>query len=474
MTTADATLGDLPAALPEPTTSWGGELRALFRLSWPLVLAQLAQNALFTTDVVFMGQLGPKYLAAGFLAASFFVSFQLFGIGLVGAVAPMVAQALGARDIKSVRRIVRAGFWTAIITGALILPFAWNVRPIFLLLGQLDEASLLAEQFLHYAMWLIFPALMIIVLRSFLAAHGSTKVILLITLVGVAINALGNYVLVLGNWGFPRLGLRGSGITTTTVNVIMLALMVLHVATHRRFRRYHLFARLFEADWDRLRAIIRVGLPMGLMVLAEVGLFVCAAFLMGWLGTDEVAAHGVAIQWASLAFMVPLGLGQAATVRVGLAYGRGSAQGIRKAGWMSLCLTVAFMSLTCVLFLALPQVLVGLFLNPALPENRNALLLATTYLGIAGIFQLADGAQVTAAAALRGLSDTKWPLLIALFGYWVIGLPVAYIGGFVLGGRGIGVWIGLAVGLAVVAVILVARFAMREPLGLLRKRPAMS
>jgi MATE family multidrug resistance protein len=456
--------------LPVPATSWMAELRELFVLAWPLVLAQLAQNLLFTTDVLLMGWLGPQYLAAGMLSHAFFFGIQLFGIGIVGAVAPLVSQALGARDIKAVRRIVQAGFWAGIIFAIIVVPIVWQVRPIMLALGQDPTSAALSEEFLHYAVWLIFPALAIIVVRSFLSAHGATQVILLITLAGVAVNAVGNYALMFGNWGFPRLELRGSGITTTIVNIVMLALMVAYMLGHRRLRRYHVFARFFAIDWSRMWQMVRVGVPIGLMLLVEVALFSTAAFLMGWLGTDEVAAHAVALQIVSMAFMVPLGLSQATTVRVGLAYGRGDTEGIRKAGWTALGLTVVFETVTCILFVTIPGVLIPIFLDPDVEANRTAVALATQYLLIAGVFQLFDGSQATAGAALRGLTDTMWPLIIAFTGYWCIGMPVSVLLGFHFGWRGEGIWWGLAAGLAAVAVVLTIRFAMRERLGLLGPR----
>lgn len=462
--TATAVLDTVPA----PAATWGAELRALFILAWPLVLAQLAQHALWTTDLIVMGMLGAQYVAAGALANAFFFALQLTAIGIVGAVAPLVSQALGARDIKAVRKILQAGLWIGLACAVVMVPLVWQAEVILVALGQNPESAKLAATFLHYAVWLVFPAFAIIAIRSFLAAHGSTGVILLITVTGVVVNALGNYALVLGNWGFPRLELAGSGIVTTIVNLFMLGLMLLYVSRHRRFRRYHILARMWPPDWSRLREIMRIGFPIGLMLLAEVGLFSVAAFLMGWLGTDEVAAHAIALQCASLAFMVPLGLSQATTVRVGLAYGRRDPEGVRKAGWMSLILTLGFMTATAITFLAIPRTLVALFLDPANPANQNALALGATYVVIAGLFQLADGAQVSAGSALRGISDTKWPLVIALLGYWLVGMPIAYVGGFVLGWRGVGIWTGLAFGLAAVAVVLVARFAMRERLGLLK------
>jgi len=306
------------------------------------------------------------------------------------------------------------------------------------------------------------------VLRSFLSAHGVTRPILVITILGVFINAGLNYCLMFGNFGFPRLELKGSGISTATVNLIMFLMMLGYVVWHRRYRRYHIFGNFLSIDWVRFREIFRIGTPIGLTVMAEVGLFSAAAILMGLLGTDEVAAHAVALQMTSMAFMVPLGLSQATTVRVGHAYGAGSRDGIGKAGWASIGLTLVFESLTCALFLLFPLQLVSLFLDPTHEANVRALGLAASYLLVSALFQFVDGTQAIAAAALRGLNDTKVPMIVAIVGYWLIGFPVAYLCGFVLQWRGVGVWSGLAAGLAFVAVVLTARFAMRERLNLVR------
>ena len=450
--------------------SWGDELRATFALAWPLVIAQLAQNALTVTDVIMLGWLGPTYLAAGTLATTFLMPFFLLGVGIVGAVAPLVAQARGARDIRAVRRVVRQGLWAAILLAALMIPLLLQIRPIFAVLGQDPAATIMAEQFIQIAVWMLFPALAIIALRSLLSAFDATRVILVITLSGVLFNAAANYVLIFGHFGFPRLELRGSATATVLTNMLMFGLMLAFVLRQRRFKRFYVLMRFWKPDWLRFREIFRIGTPIGLTVLAEVGLFTAAALLMGRLGTDEVAAHAIALQCASMAFMVPLGLGIAATVRVGTAYGRSDPDGIHKAGWTAFVLGTSFMAVSCVLFLTAGPTIVSWFLDPRAPENANALALASSYLVIAGIFQLADGAQVVAAHALRGLSDTKVPMLFAILGYWLVGLPVAYMLGFVLGWRGVGIWIGLAAGLAFVAVVLLIRFALRERLGLLRPR----
>lgn len=452
---------------PSSANGWGAELRATFALAWPLVIAQLAQNALHTTDVILLGWLGPTYLAAGTLGTTFFMPFLLFGVGVVGAVAPLVAQARGARNIKAVRRIVRQGFWVAILLAALLLPIVLQIKPIYAFLGQDPVVTDMAAQFVQILAWSLFPALGIIALRSFLSAFDATRAILVITVLGVVVNALIAYALIFGNFGLPRLELRGAAIATLITNIVMFVVMLVYVLRHRRFGRFNILIRFWKPDWGHFRSIFVIGTPIALTVLAEVGMFTAAALLMGRIGTDEVAAHAVALQCASMAFMVPLGLGIAATVRVGIAYGRKDQDGIHKAGWMAFILGTSFMFVSCLAFLIFGRPIVSLFLNPDVPANANAVGLAVTFLAVAGIFQLADGAQVTAAHALRGLSDTKIPMLLAIFGYWLVGLPTSYVLGFVLDWRGIGIWTGLAVGLTFVAVVLLTRFAMRERLGLL-------
>jgi multidrug resistance protein, MATE family len=448
---------------------WMDELRALLVLGWPLVVAQLAQNALSITDVVMLGWLGPDALASATLANALFFSVMLFGVGVTGAVAPLVAQALGAGKLRAVRRTVRQGMWVAICLAALLIPIVWFVRPIYVSIGQDPELSAMAEIYIHAACWTFLPAFMIIVLRSFLSAMGATRVVLVITLAGVGVNAALDYALIFGNWGFPRLELAGAGIATSLVNVVMLGLMAGYVVTHRRYRRYHIFGRFHVPDWYTFGRIWQLGLPLALMLLAEVGLFTFASLMQGWIGRDQVAAHAIALQLSSFAFMVPLGLAQATTVRVGLSVGAGSGEGVRKAGWVALGLTLAFMTSSMALLLMIPGTLAGLFLDPSKAANTAPLALAVSYLFITAVFQVFDGTQATMAAALRGLNDTSVPMVIAIIGYWGIGFPTAWFLGFQAGLGGIGIWWGLAAGLAFVATSLVIRFALRERLGLMAR-----
>ncbi|VAW24077.1 Multidrug and toxin extrusion (MATE) family efflux pump YdhE/NorM, homolog, partial [hydrothermal vent metagenome] len=337
----------------------------------------------------------------------------------------------------------------------------------FGLMGQDPQVISLAETYLSSAVWMLFPGLGIVIFRSLLTARGDSKVILWVTVGGIFINALANYGLMFGNFGLPRLEMLGAGITTSIVNLIMFTILLTFVVFNSRYRRYYILVRPFKPDWPRFRQLLFIGAPISLTIMSEVGLFGAASILMGILGTDELAAHAIALQLAAIAFMVPLGISQATTVRVGIAYGAKNPVGIRIAGWTSMGLGTAFMVLPLAIFLLFPAFLVTLFLDSSNPDNLEVLALAASFLAVAAAFQLVDGAQILMVAALRGLSDTRVPMFMALFGYWIVGMGTAYIFGFVLEWRGIGIWIGLASGLAFVAVVLTARFAMREKLNLL-------
>lgn len=453
---------------------WAAELRATFSLAWPLIIAQLAQNALLTTNVIMLGWLGPQYLAGATLATAFYHPLMLLGGGIVSAVAPLAAQAIGAGQIRNVRRTVRQGLWVTIVVATLLLPIIWQIRHILLAAGQTEQLAEMAESYLHISAFALFPAIGIFVLRSFFSAIGTTTIILIVTVSGVIINAAGNYLLIFGNFGFPAMGLQGAATMYVIVNLTMFLALLGYVLTHKRYRRFYILARFTRPDWPRFREIFRVGTPIGLTLMAEVGMFSVAAVFMGWLGTDELAAHAVALQCASLAFMIPLGLAAATTVRVGLAFGHGSDHGIAVAGWTSMIIGTGFMAIACTLFVAVPFIFVRLFLDATDPGNATALALASSYLAVAGLFQIVDGAQVVAVNALRGLSDTTIPMWIALFGYWGIGIPTAWFLGAEHRLAGVGVWIGLAVGLAFCAVVLTARFTFRHRLGLLDRRRMIS
>jgi len=247
----------------------------------------------------------------------------------------------------------------------------------------------------------------------------------------------------------------------------MFLLIAIVVLTDRRFRRYRLFGRFWRADWPRFRALWHLGLPIGATLVFEVAVFNAATFLMGLIGAASLAAHSIAIQIASLTFMVPLGLAQAATVRIGRAHGARDAEGIRRAGWTAYIMGVGFMVLMALAMILAPRALVGIFLDLEVPANAPVIELAVSFLAVAALFQVMDGGQAVAAGMLRGLHDTRVPMIYAGLGYWCVGLLLGVVLAFWFGLAGIGLWIGLATGLTVVALLLLGRWLRRERLGLM-------
>ncbi len=446
--------------------AWSKEIRATLVLGLPIVGAQLAQMAINTTDVVMIGWLGTEELAASVLAFNLFILFWLFGSGIVQAVMPIAARARGDKRLRDVRRSVRMGMWVVIAYSAPVMVVMWHTETILLLLGQDPEVSHRAAEYMRVLQWSLPPSLATMGLRNFVTVMEKTQVVLWATVAGALLNAGFDYVLIFGAFGAPRLELVGAGIASVmTATAVFLFLMV-YVLRERRLRRFAILGRFWRSDWQVFFSILKLGIPIALTILAEVGLFSASAMMMGWIGTVPLAAHGIALQCAALTFMVPLGLGHAAVIRVGLAHGRRDKAAIGYAGWSALILSVAFMSLAALMFWFLPEVLIGAFTRADNPKTPAVLAAGVSFLAVAGVFQIFDGAQIAGASILRGLSDTRVPMVLAIIGYWGIGVPSAYLLAFVFGVGGTGLWWGLALGLAVVSVAAVWRFAWRERLGL--------
>ncbi len=455
-------------SLPAP---WRAEIVATLLLAYPLVLTNLSQSLIHATDVVLLGRVGPDILAAAALGVNLYVFCLIFGMGLLTAASPMIARERGRRphSVRDVRRTVRQSMWSAVM---LVLPmwlFLWHSEAILLLLGQDPSLSAQAQSFVRHLMWALLPAFLYLVLRNFLAAMERPLLSLAVALGAVVMNALINICLIFGvpSIGLPALGLVGAGIgSSITVSLEFLVLAMI-LNRHPRFRRYHLFGRFWRPDWARFREVWRLGFPIAVTLSLEVGVFNAAVFLMGLIGAASLAAHQIAIQIASLSFMVPMGLAQAVTVRVGHAYGRGDRVAISRAGWTSFVLGTGFMALMAIVMWAMPHHLIAIFLDPADPANAMVIPLAVAFIGVAALFQIVDGAQAVGAGMLRGLHDTKVPMAFALFGYWAVGMATAVTLGFGFDWGGVGIWTGLAAGLAVVSVLMLARWSARERLGLL-------
>ena len=447
---------------------WRTEIRAMLTLGWPLILANLTMQLIQATDVILMGWLGPRQLAASALGLNLTFAFVLLGMGMITAAAPMMATALGRRStaVRDVRRSFRQALWLAAILSLLFWPILWNAEPLIRALGQDPGLSHDAGIFLRGYMWTIFPFLLFQAMRHFLSALERPRSIMAISAIGIAANAVTSYALIFGKFGLPALGIFGGGLGSSIVWWLLAGGLALVIGRDRQFARFHLFGRWWRADWPRFRTLIRLGLPIGLTMAFEGAVFGAAAYLMGLIDADSVAAHAVALQIAAITFMVPLGLGQAATVRVGLALGRGDGAGIGRAGWTAFVLGVGFMALMAIVMWLIPRQLMTLFLADV-PANAHVIGLGVSFLMVAAIFQIVDGAQVVGAGMLRGLHDTRVPMMFAFVGYWGIGIGVGVWLAFSRGWAGVGIWAGLAAGLAFVALLMLDRWRRREKIGLL-------
>lgn len=459
-----------PSQAPSPTRA---ELRATLTLALPLAAANLLQMLVYAIDVIFVARLGETALAASSLSISLFGLMMWCFSGLTAACSPLIAAELGQRShaVREVRRSVRMALWLAVLCGLIGMAVCLGGESILLSTGQDPEISALAGDFLGVLMFAMIPMILSNVLRTFVSALGRPIFATVITALAIGVNALGNYALVFGNLGAPALGLEGSALSSVLTALITLASYAIAIRRDRRLRRYRIFGRWWRPEWSRLRQIMTIGTPILLTILAEAGLFSGAAFLMGRIGAAELAGHTVALQVAALAFQIPFGIGQAATIRVGYHFGAGDRDGVRRAGAVAIWVTIGFMALPAALMLFAPRFVLSMYVDPAASANAAMVGFAVQYMVVAAAFQLFDGLQAVAAGALRGLQDTRVPMVIALSGYWLLGIVTSLWLGFRTPLEGVGVWIGLAVGLIAVAGGMLWRWSARERLGLLGKAP---
>ncbi|MCU0801391.1 MAG: MATE family efflux transporter [Rhodobacteraceae bacterium] len=432
--------------------------RETLRLALPLAGSHLAQSALHVTDTIMLGWYGVTELAAVVLGASSFFIIFILGAGFAQAVMPMVAAALGRGDEAQVRRDTRMGIWLSIGYGAVMYPLFWWSEPIFLALGQDADVAALAQDYMRVAGLGLIPALIVMALKSFLAAIDRAQVVLWVTVAGVFVNAAANYALIFGNWGAPELGVTGAALATLATQLASLLLMGLYAHLNRAAAPFRLWQRFWRADLPALKGVFRLGWPIGIQGVAEAGLFVATALMIGTIGKVQLAAHGIAMEVVSLIFMFHVGLANAATLRAGRADGAGDARGLRDGAKAALAMSFAVGLLGIVLFLAVPEWLIGLFLDKANPEAAAVVAYGTVLLVVAALFQMVDAGQVMAMGLLRGLRDTRVPMVIAAVSYWGVGIPAGWFLGLHLGLGGGGVWGGLVIGLLVAATALMWRF----------------
>jgi MATE family multidrug resistance protein len=436
------------------------ELAETLKLAVPIALTQLGQIAMMTTDLALIGRLGDQAVAAAALAHTvYFISFTC-GMGLVSAVAPLAAQAFGARHPRGVRRALRVGLWAALAISLPIMAFPLYGEHILLTLGQAPATARLAQRYLLGLAWGIAPGLCFLAIRGFMGAVNRPEPGLWITLAAIPANGVLVYLLIHGGLGLPRLELFGAGLATTLISFAMLLAGLWFAHRRRPFSKYHVFGQLWRIDWMLMRQLIVIGAPISIAFLLEYGLFAAAALLMGLISTTALAAHQVALQVTAILFMVPFGIGMAATVRVGHAIGRNDAAAVNRAGLVAIALGVAIISALTLAVIVGRFAVARLFFGEAAESAGAAIELTATLLMVGATFFVADGIQTVAAGALRGMGDTRVPLLFAAVSYWLIGFPSAYGLAFWTKFGAVGVWIGLSCGTAVYATLLVSRFRL--------------
>jgi multidrug resistance protein, MATE family len=440
--------------------AWKEEVWELAKLSGPVILTQIAFMAIMTTDVVMLSHLSLRAVASAALGNIVFFSTWLLGYGPVCAIAPIVAHILGA-DPKAeldVRAAVRMGLWSVLMIAPFQMAFLFAAKPLLLLLGQNPVLATGAGTFTSALAFGLPFSLGYQALRNFATALKRPMASMIVMLITIAFNAMGDYTLIFGHFGAPRLGILGAGIASASSLAFSFFAMLTVIYATPLLRQYRIFKDFFQPHWKHLREIFHLGMPIALTMMAEGMFFNASVLLMGTFGVAAVAAHQISLNVPSITFMVPLGIATAATVRVGHAAGAGDSVGVRRAGYSAMMLAVMFMSVCSIVLFVFPHTIAGLYFDASLPQNAEAIMFITVFLRVAAAFQIFDGLQVVAALALRGVKDARMPMILAGGSYWLAGFPACLFFGFVLGLKGFGIWLGLAFGLFVAAVAMCWRF----------------
>ncbi|MBD2092830.1 MATE family efflux transporter [Microcoleus sp. FACHB-1515] len=439
------------------------EIRACLALALPLAAAQLAQQATSFVDTVMMGLLGSEAIAAGGLGGISFGTLLLVCSGSLSATSPLVSEAYGRGDRRRIEQVAQQGFWLALLIALPATLLLWNAGAILTHLGQQESTIALVVNYLRAIAPGLFPALAFAVMRNVVSALSRPRPVMVITLCGLVFNVVANYSLMfgkirLGAISLPPLGLTGIGLASTMSFWGVLIALLIYIRLQSDLRQHRIFPPRPKFDRQILKELLQIGIPIGVLYGVETGLFTITAFLMGFLGTVPLAAHQIALQTAAITFMVPAGISYATTVRVGQLLGQENLPQARLAAFINLAIGATFMAIMGIAFLVFPRSIVALYLDVNNLANAAVVAMAIDLLRVAAMFQLVDGIQVIAAGALRGLQDTRTPMLIGLFAYWGIGLSCGYTLGLRSGWGGVGLWIGLAIGLAVASIIFTWRF----------------
>jgi len=434
------------------------EGRAFLKLAVPLAAAQVAQFAVSFVDTIMMGHLGTASLAAGGLAASTFQMSLTVLTGFVVSVGVLAAEAYGANEKSKLVGLARQGLWMSLLITVPFMLLLWQMTPIMRFLQQPDEVTLLAQRYFTAISLGVLPAVGFAMLRGYVAAFSLANVVTVIVVIGTVFNIACNYVLGFGKLGFPRLELTGLGLGSALSLWLMLILFLAYILRHPELKQYRFWRGWKHPNQEILSQLARVGMPISVTFCLELGLFAAVSYAAGSLGTEALAAHQIAFQTMALIFMVPLGMSQAVTARVGLWFGRGDRIGMKRAGFVAIAATVLFLSLSAIaLYISRPYV-IRLFIDTQDTNNAAVVALAMNLMMVSVVAQIVDGVQRVTMNALYGLQDTGVPMILSAIAYWGIGLTTGYTLCFVVGWGAVGLWIGQYTGVAVAGFVFVGRF----------------
>ncbi len=432
-------------------------IRYTFLLAYPVIIGQLGMMMMGVVDSMMVGRIGAEPLAAASIANSLFILIFIIGIGISSAITPLTAISIGALKYEECGSIFRHGLLinslTSLILAIIIIGSAGLIR----FLDQPEKVAVLAEPYTVILGLSVFPSLVFMAYRNFIEGLSVMRPAMIITLLANIVNFIVNWLLIYGNWGFPELGLNGAGWATFSSRMFMMVMLIIYVNKTEFFKKFDMSLRKFKANISTFKKILNLGIPGGVQYFFEVGAFVFAAIMIGWFGTEQLAAHQIAINLASISFMSATGISAAGSIRVGNAVGKRSIKAIRDAGFTAIILGGSVMAGFGILFVLFNKLLPAIYIS-----DEGVLSFASNLLFIAAMFQISDGVQAVGIGILRGLTDVKVPTIITFIAYWILAVPIGYFLGFVMNMQVYGVWVGFFVGLTASATLLTLRFNSRS------------
>ncbi|MGB0845847.1 MAG: MATE family efflux transporter [Thiolinea sp.] len=432
---------------------WRPELKKIMAIALPIIVAQLVQVGMGVIDTVMAGRIGSLALAAIALGAGIWMFAMLVGIGIMLSLPPTISQHIGAENHPLIREELRQGLWLALLVSVFILLITALIAFCMPLLGVEPEIIPEVRRYLLWVGWSLPFSILYMVPRAFNESFSNTMPMLWIWLFLLPLNAFGNYLFMFGNWGFPAMGAAGAGLASGISQTLGFILLAVYTLKAKRYQQYDLARRMTGPDWLHIKQLFLLGLPICISLSMESGMFTVSTLLMGRFGVDIVAGHQIALNIASLTFMVPLGIAQALTVQVGHSIGRKDMLQARKRGLLGVTVCGGFMFCS-----GLSLWLFGDFFAGLYTPDQQVVAIAAQLMLFAALFQFFDGLQIGASGALRGYKDTKIPMYLTTISYWVVGLPVGVLLGIYYGWGGSGLWLGLVCGLFAAAVLLNGRF----------------